>query len=46
VEHPELSEKYSIDSNKGYGAKKHIDGIKQYGITQWHRKSFGICKNY
>jgi ribonuclease HII len=46
VEHPELSEKYSIDSNKGYGAKKHIDGIKQHGITQWHRKSFGICKNY
>lgn len=46
VEHPELSEKYSIDSNKGYGAKKHIDGIRQHGITQWHRKSFGICKNY
>ena len=44
--HPELDEKYSIRSNKGYGAKKHIDGIKQYGITQWHRKTFGICKNF
>lgn len=45
-EHPELSEKYNIDSNKGYGAKKHLDGIKEYGITQWHRKTFGICKKF
>jgi ribonuclease HII len=43
---PILKEYYSIDSNMGYGAKKHIDGIKEHGITQWHRKSFGICKNY
>jgi hypothetical protein len=43
---PTLAEHYGIDSNKGYGAKKHIDGIKQHGITIWHRKSFGICKNY
>lgn len=46
VENPELSEKYGIDSNKGYGAKKHLDGIKTHGITIWHRRSFGICKNY
>lgn len=45
-EHPDLIEKYSLDSNKGYGSKKHLDGIKQYGITVWHRRSFGICKNY
>ena len=45
-ENPELIERYSIDSNKGYGAKKHIDGIKEFGISKWHRKSFGICKNY
>jgi ribonuclease HII len=44
--YPELSEHYSIDSNKGYGAKKHIDGIKEHGITIWHRRSFGICKSY
>jgi ribonuclease HII len=43
---PDLSEKYGIDSNKGYGAKKHIEGIKEHGITIWHRKTFGICKNY
>jgi ribonuclease HII len=45
-ENPELSEHYGIDSNKGYGAKKHLDGIKEHGITIWHRRSFGICKNY
>ena len=45
-ENPELSEHYSIGSNKGYGAKKHIDGIKEHGITIWHRRSFAPCKNY
>ena len=45
-ENPTLGEYYGIDSNKGYGAKKHLDGIKEHGITIWHRRSFGICKNY
>ena len=45
-ENPYLIERYSLNSNKGYGSKKHIDGIKKYGITEWHRKSFGICKQY
>jgi ribonuclease HII len=45
-ENPSLSEHYGIDSNKGYGAKRHLDGIKEHGITIWHRRSFGICKNY
>ena len=43
-ENPEL-EKYDLRNNKGYGTKKHLDAIKEYGITKWHRKSFGICKN-
>ena len=43
---PTLSEHYGIDSNKGYGAKRHLDGIKEHGITIWHRRSFGTCKNY
>jgi ribonuclease HII len=46
AENPELNEKYGILSNKGYGARRHIDGIKQYGITIWHRRSFGPCKEY
>lgn len=45
-ENPELIEHYGIDTNKGYGSKKHMDGIKQHGITKWHRKTFGICKQY
>ena len=45
-EHPELVTNYGLDGNKGYGAKVHLDGIKQHGITQWHRKTFGICKSY
>ena len=43
---PTLSVYYGIDKNKGYGAKKHMDGIKEHGITIWHRRTFGICKNY
>ena len=45
-ENPGLKEKYSIHTNKGYGAAKHIEGIKKYGISEFHRKSFGICRNY
>lgn len=44
--YPELDEFYGIRGNKGYGAKKHLDGIRQHGITQWHRKSYGICKGF
>lgn len=43
---PELSSFYGIDSNKGYGAKRHLDGIKEHGITIWHRRSFAPCKHY
>ena len=45
-QNPNLIEHYSIDSNKGYGAKKHLDGIKEHGITIWHRRTFGLCKNF
>ena len=45
-ENPELIEKYGIDRNKGYGTKLHLDGIKNYGISKWHRKTYGICKDY
>jgi len=43
---PELKERYSIHTNKGYGTKKHMDGIREHGITKWHRRSYGICKNF
>ena len=41
-----LEEFYNLRKNKGYGTEAHREGIKKHGITQWHRKSFGICKNY
>lgn len=42
---PELDEKYKLKKNKGYGTKEHMEGIKKYGISKYHRKTFGICKN-
>ncbi len=41
----ELAEKhpyYDWGSNKGYPTKKHRAGIKEYGLTDLHRKSFKL----
>lgn len=43
---PLLDERYGLLKNKGYGTKKHMDGIKEFGISKYHRKTFGICRNY
>jgi ribonuclease HII len=45
-QNPLLNERYFIGKNMGYGTKQHLQGIVKYGITQWHRKTYGICKNY
>jgi ribonuclease HII len=45
-ENPYLVTNYSIDTNKGYAAKKHRDGIMEHGISPFHRKTYGICKKY
>lgn len=37
---------WDIASNKGYGTKKHLDAIKLYGLSDLHRRTFGICRNY
>ena len=42
---PELK-KYDLENNMGYGTKKHIAAINEYGSSKYHRKTFGICKNY
>jgi ribonuclease HII len=41
-ENQELNERYDLLSNMGYGTKKHIEGIKKYGLTNYHRKSFKL----
>ena len=40
--HPYL-EKYGWRKNKSYGTQQHRMAIREYGITKWHRKTFGIC---
>ena len=38
-----LSEKfsnYSWERNFGYGTKAHLEGLKKFGVTEHHRKSF------
>jgi ribonuclease HII len=42
--YPILNERYGLAKNMGYGTQVHRDGIQTWGITQWHRKSYGICK--
>ena len=42
-EHQELN-LYDIKKNKGYGTPKHLAAINKYGITDFHRKTFGVCK--
>jgi ribonuclease HII len=44
-QNPELGEKYGIDTNMGYGSKKHMEGIRIYGATEGHRLSFAPFKN-
>lgn len=36
----EIYPQYGFINHKGYGTAKHIEAIKQYGLTPIHRKSF------
>ena len=38
--------RYDWRHNMCYGTRKHLDAIDTYGITEYHRKTFGICKKY
>ncbi len=43
----ELDEKYpmyDLKNNKGYGTKKHLQALKEYGITKYHRLSYAPVK--
>ena len=37
---------YELKNNKGYGTKKHIEAIKKYGITKYHRLSYKPVSDY
>lgn len=36
---------YDFIHNKGYGTKKHIEALKKYGPTPYHRKTFAPVSN-
>ncbi len=43
-----LSKKYPMyewEKNKGYPTKRHIEMIKKYGISEYHRQTFSPIKN-
>jgi ribonuclease HII len=42
--YPKLIDNYGMNTHMGYGTKKHLEGIKEHGITQFHRKTYGLCK--
>ena len=37
---------YDLKNNKGYGTKKHMEAIKKYGITKYHRLSYKPVCDY
>ena len=41
-ENSEELEDYGIETNMGYGTKRHMDALKKKGFTRFHRKTF--CK--
>jgi len=37
---------YGFEKNAGYGTKAHIEGLKKYGITPEHRRSYAPIKEF
>jgi ribonuclease HII len=40
-QYPDLATRYGLNTNMGYGTAVHLAGIRQYGISEWHRRTFG-----
>ena len=36
---------YGFAGHKGYGSQSHMDAIRQYGATKWHRRSYEPVKS-
>lgn len=37
---------YGFERNAGYGTKEHIEGLKKYGVTPEHRRSYAPIKEF
>ena len=37
---------YNFKKNKGYPTKEHVEAINKYGITKYHRQTYGPVKEY
>ena len=46
IEYDSQFPQYDFKNNAGYGTKKHLEGLKQYGITPIHRQSFEPIKSH
>jgi len=44
IEFSKKYDKYGFENHAGYGTGKHIAAIKEFGLSEIHRKSF--CKNF
>ena len=40
----ENNDLYDLVNNRGYGTKKHLKALREFGINTYHRKSF--CKKF
>ena len=36
---------YDFENNAGYGTKKHLEGLKEHGVTPIHRRDFEPIKS-
>ena len=45
VEYAQEFPEYEFEKHKGYGTKKHIELIQEYGLSPIHRKSFKLKSN-
>lgn len=43
-EDPMLEVLYDLSHNVGYGSARHIEGIREYGPSPYHRMSFACCR--
>ena len=44
VRYPTLDEWYGLCANVGYGTQTHLIGIRTHGVSPFHRKTFGACR--